>query len=232
MTRRLYRPTHGQTILLAHVLPMLLFVFLLGAINFIKRPHGPLWVTAPELWIYPLQTLLCAALLFFFRRYYEFHQLRQTWLVLVIGLAVFVLWIAPQQWFHFPPRDNGFNPEIFSSSPILYWLILLFRFFRLVVVVPVLEEIFWRAFLLRFLISEKFASVPFGTFGWLSFAVVTLAFAFSHARADWPAALAAGALYNLVAYRTRSLLSCVLTHALTNFALGLWIVANRQWGFW
>ena len=94
------------------------------------------------------------------------------------------------------------------------------------------DEIFWRAFLLRFLISENFESVRFGTFSWLSFAVVTLAFGFSHSTADWPAALVTGALYNIIAYRTKSLSACVLAHALTNLALGLWIVATKQWGFW
>ena len=37
-----------------------------------------------------------------------------------------------------------------------------FRFLRLVVVVPVMEEIFWRAFLLRFVIDENFEQVQFG----------------------------------------------------------------------
>ncbi len=232
MIRRAYSATHHREIFLAHVLPMIVFILLLGAINIFKRPGGSLWVTAPEFWIYPLQTFLCAALLFFFREQYEFHRLRQPWLVLAIGLFVFLLWVAPQQFLHFPSRRDGFNPEVLSSSPALYWIALVLRFLRLVAVVPVVEEIFWRGFLLRFLISEKFEAIPFGSFSWLSFTLVTIAFALSHARADWPAALIAGALYNFVAYRTRSLLACILTHALTNFALGLWIVATRQWGFW
>ena len=100
------------------------------------------------------------------------------------------------------------------------------------VVVPLVEEIFWRSLLLRYLISEKFETVPFGTFSWMSFAVVAVAFALSHQKADWPAALLTGVLYNLVACRSKSLTSCVVTHALTNLALGLWIVATKEWGFW
>ena len=106
------------------------------------------------------------------------------------------------------------------------------RFVRLVLVVPLVEEIFWRGFLLRYLIAERFETVPFGTFSWLSFTAVTAAFCFSHSRPDWPAAIATGALYNLVAYRTRSLASCVLAHVLTNLALGAWIMMTKQWGFW
>ena len=117
-------------------------------------------------------------------------------------------------------------------STAAYWSTVLLRFARLVVVVPLVEEIFWRGFLLRYFINEKFDTVPIGTFSWLSFAVVTSGFAFIHNRADWPAAVITGALYNLVAYRTRSLASCVLAHAVTNLLLGLWIMNTHQWGFW
>jgi uncharacterized protein len=95
-----------------------------------------------------------------------------------------------------------------------------------------MEEIFWRAFLLRFVIDERFEQVPFGKFSWPSFWIVTIAFTFSHARSDWIAAFLCGALYNLVAYRSRSLNSCILAHATTNLLLGLWIMQTRQWGFW
>jgi membrane protease YdiL (CAAX protease family) len=50
--------------------------------------------------------------------------------------------------------------------------------------------------------------------------------------ADWPAAIITGALFNLVAYRTRSLAACVLTHAITNLVLAIYILRTGQWGFW
>jgi CAAX prenyl protease-like protein len=218
--------------LLAHVAPMLLFVLLLSGVGFLKTSTGPLLRTAPELWIYPLQTLLCGFLLFGFWRDYEFHPLRRPAFTLLVGLGVFFLWIAPQQFLHFPPRIAGFNPVVLANQPALYWLTMALRFLRLVIVVPLVEEIFWRGFLLRYLIAERFTALPFGAFSWLSFTVVSLAFCFSHSRPDWPAALITGALYNSVAYRTRSLTSCIAAHALTNVALGLWIVATKEWGFW
>ncbi len=216
----------------AHLLPMLVFIVLLGAGNGLKRPSPSLWLSAPEFWIYPLQTVLCAAVLIYFRRDYELHWLRRPLFTIAIALFVFVLWIAPQQFLHFPARLVGFDPDTLAADPSLYWATLALRFLRLVIVVPLVEEIFWRSFLLRYLVSEKFDTVPFGTFSWLSFAVVAIAFALSHLRADWPAALITGALYNFVAYRTRSLTSCVLAHGVTNLALGLWIMATKQWGFW
>ncbi|HEY2712419.1 MAG TPA: CAAX prenyl protease-related protein [Chthoniobacterales bacterium] len=222
----------GKNQLLAHILPMLTFVLLLGLGDLVKTSDGSLWRAAPEFWVYPLQTLVCGTMLIFFWRDYNFQVLRRPFFVTAIALGVFVLWITPQQFLHFNARLVGFNPNALTAQPALYWLTLVLRFLRLVIVVPLVEEIFWRSFLLRYLISEKFDAVPFGAFSWLSFTVVAFAFAFSHSTADWPAALIGGALYNLVAYRTRSFVSCVAAHSLTNLALGLWITATGQWGFW
>jgi uncharacterized protein len=184
-----------------------------------------------EFWIYPAQTILCGTLLIWFRDCYEFARPKHIAFTLLVAVAVFLIWIAPQQFLRFGPRPTGFDPNILGHTST-YWIAVSLRFLRLVIVVPLLEEIFWRAFLLRFVIDEKFERVPFGQFSWSSFAVVTLAFAFSHSRPDWPAALCTGALYNCIAYRARSLASCVLAHAITNCLLGLWIMQTRQWGFW
>jgi len=186
----------------------------------------------PGFRIYPAQTILCAALLIWFRRCYQFHRPKSVALTLLIGLAVFGIWIAPQYFLHFAPRPVGFDPTLLESNSAIYWSTILFRFLRLVVVVPLVEEVFWRGFLLRFVIDEHFERVPLGKFNWLSFAVVTVAFTLSHSRPDWPAAFITGALYNAVAYRTQSLASCVLAHAVTNLLLGLWIMQTRQLGFW
>lgn len=216
----------------AYTVPMLAFVAFLGAVSLLKMTgSNAAWLRAPEYWIYPLQTVVCGALLIWFRPRYALHRLVGVPVVLLIATAVFALWIAPQAFLGFAPRNEGFNPELFAS-PAAYWSTVLLRFLRLVIVVPFVEEIFWRGFLLRYFINEKFDTVPFGTFTWLSFAVVTIGFTLAHSTADWPAAAITGALYNLVAYRTRSLSSCILAHALTNLLLGLWIMATRQWGFW
>ncbi len=106
------------------------------------------------------------------------------------------------------------------------------RFLRLVAVVPALEEIFWRGFLLRYFIKEDFDAVPFGTYTRWSNVLVAIGFMLEHQMPDWPAALAAGFLYNITAYRTRSLPACILAHAVTNALLGAYIMTTRQWGFW
>lgn len=225
-------PATDKRDLAAFVLPMGIFLALLALASALRKPGGGFWLAAPEYWVFPAQALICGALLVWFWREYDFRAPRQAGFAIAIGLVVFALWIAPQQFLGFPPRLTGFNPEVFAGQPALYWGTIIFRFLRLVIVVPLVEEIFWRGFLLRYVINEKFTEVPIGAFSWLSFGVVTVAFGFTHSQADWIAALLTGALYNFVAYRTGSLMSCVIAHAATNLLLGAWIMATRQWGFW
>jgi len=218
--------------LVAFTLPMAVFITLLGLASAGNPRETNSWLSYSVYWIYPVQTGICGAVILWFWRDYEFRAPRRVWFAIGIAILVFGLWIAPQQFFGAGPRVTGFNPEVFEKGSALYWITVFVRFLRLVVVVPLVEEIFWRGFLLRYFVSEKFTTITVGTFSWISFLVVTLAFGFSHSRPDWIAAIICGALYNLIAYRTRSLASCVVAHAVTNLLLGLWIMQTRQWGFW
>lgn len=235
-------PSNTRRSLLAYVGPFALFCLLQALPGFVKpgttTSATPFWQAAPEFWVYPLQALLCGAMLLFYRREYP----RQSGAAglgfgALIGVVVFVLWIAPQAFLHFAPRTDGFDPTRVlvpgaAAGGTAYAATVALRFARLVLVVPWLEEVFWRGFLLRYLVKEDFRSLPMGAWSWLSFGVVMLGFMFEHTRPDWPAALLTGALYNWVAIRTRSLPACILSHALTNLLLGVYVMQTRQWGFW
>ncbi len=218
--------------LIAYVSPMALFLGLLALGSGLKQIGGAFWLSSPEYWIYPAQTIICAGLIWRFRREYDFGKLQQPIFVLAVGLSVFLLWISPQVIFGFAPRTEGFNPNVFANQSPLYWLTIGLRFLRLAIVVPLVEEIFWRGFLLRYLIDDKFYAVSFGKFSAFSFWSVSAAFALAHSMPDWAAAFITGMTYNAVAYRTKSLRSCVMVHAVTNLFLGLWIMRTQQWGFW
>lgn len=188
--------------------------------------------SAPQYWVFPLQIVVCSTLLVRYWRWYQFQWPRGSAVAIGIGILALLIWIAPQEWLGQPRRMEGFEPHFFGPGGWPYWLNLVLRFVRLVIVVPLVEEIFWRGFLLRYLIRDDFTKVPMGTFTWLSFAVVTAGFILEHSTADWAAAGLTGALFNLVAYRTRSLSACVLTHAVTNALLGWYVLHTGQWGFW
>src|SRR6478672_11852454 len=145
--------------IVAFTLPMAIFISLLGLAGAIRRPGAPLWLSAPEHWIYPAQTILCGAAVVWFWRDYEFRVPRKAWFALLIGLVVLVVWIAPQQFFGFEPGTAGFDPEVFGKGSAAYGAMIFVRFLRLVVVAPRVEEIFWRGFLLRYLTRENFTDV-------------------------------------------------------------------------
>src|SRR6266446_10341273 len=151
--------------LAAYTLPMLLFVALLGLNSLFKKIDNRFWLSSAEYWIYPVQAILCGALLLWFHRQYHFHRLTRSVFVVSIAVIVFLLWISPQAFFGFAARTAGFDPNILSADPTLYWTTIVLRFVRLVAVVPFMEEIFLRGFLLRYLVDEEFERVPFGQIG-------------------------------------------------------------------
>ena len=220
--------------LIAYTLPFGLFMTGLAAVS-VARTLG---ITAlggvsvdPMYWIYPIQTAICAASLICFWKSYDFSGTTASKLLLgvAVGLVVFGLWVSPQELLHGAVRTQGFDPGVLPD--LAPWM-LAARFIRLVIVVPLVEEIFWRGFLLRYLAREDFTSLPFGMCSRFSFWAVVVAFTLVHSQEDWPAALLTGILFNLIAVRTKSLWACVTAHAVANLALGLYICATRQWGFW
>jgi len=238
---------------IAHVAPLAVFMLLTSVVPLVAIENSalPWWRSAPEHWVYPLQTLVCLGLLAFFWRNYSFRPARGFMLATVLGIAGIGVWILPG-WFYmtgdpehvggapgipllgYIARREGFDPSIFEESPLGYAGVLFFRFLRLIVVVPLVEEIFWRGFLMRYVIAgdRPFTGVPFGTHSWKAFGVTTGAFMLVHAKEDWLGALVFGSLMYFLCVRTKSLGACVWMHAVANLLLGIYVMKTRQWGFW
>lgn len=223
----------------AHVAPLVIFAVLLVAPDLARRAGAAagstsLWLRRPEYWVFPLQTMLCGVALLWFRREYRFAPmgLRAVAWGLGAGALALAVWVAPQGVFGAAARTGGgFDPTPLAGEPAIYWAVLVARLVRLAVVVPFVEEVFWRGFLLRYLVDEDFTRTAY-RFQPLAFGVVVVGFTFEHGSADWLPAAFVGVLYNLVAIRTQSLGACVLAHTVTNAGLGAYILATRQWGFW
>lgn len=221
--------------LCAYVGPFAVFMLgflLLDGVKWLAKGSELLLLARPEYWVFPLQSLLCAAVLLFFWRQYSFGSQRVIPLAVGVGLVAFAVWVSPQVLFGQPRRAEGFDPSLFAGDSALYWATVLGRFARLVVVVPLIEEIFWRGFLQRYLINERFQTVAFGSYTPVSFWIVVAGFTFVHAPVDYLAAAVTGALYGWLTVRTRTLLAPVVAHATTNLLLGLYIMKTGQWGFW
>lgn len=155
-----------------------------------------------------------------------------------LGLAVFAIWIAPDVLFpgyrgHWL-LQNKITGTLSSSVPpglTSDWLALTFRAARAILLVPVLEELFWRGWLMRWLIHVDFQTVPLGAWAARSFWITTLLFAAEHGP-YWDVGLLAGIAYNWWMVRTKSLGDCILAHAVTNAALSAYTVAFGKWEYW
>ena len=110
-----------------------------------------------------------------------------------------------------------------------------FLFFRIaisVIAVPVLEELFWRGWLMRWIIdSNHFERVPLGTYAPVAFWVVAAALRVG-AWLVLGCRSGAGIVYNWWMVRTRNLWNCIIAHAVTNGALAAYVIVAGQWQYW
>ena len=244
---------------LAHVVPLAAFMLLLVPYQLTgwpewNHPDAPWWRHYPAQWMYPIQCLISIGLLLYFRKNYELKWGRHCWFGALMGAVGIGFWILPTQlhtWLELEgkqegilkylgvmPRDDGFNPQDladkFGGSQSAYWTSLLMRFFRAVIVVSLVEEIFWRGFLMRFLVDpdRNYWKVPFGKPAWISYGVVTGAFILIHQPVDYLGAFIFGSLMYWVAVRTKSLMACIVMHAVANLIMGWYALQFGKYGLW
>ena len=157
---------------------------------------------------------------------------------ILVGVAVFALWIAPdllfpgyrQHWL-FENSITGSAKSTLAADAQIQPAILILRTLRAVVIVPIVEELFWRGWLMRWLIAADFRSVPLGAYTAQAFWVVAVLFASEHG-AYWDVGLMAGIAYNWWMLRTRSLGDLILAHAVTNACLSAYVIVARKWEYW
>lgn len=240
----------------AHVWPfavfmgfMLLLMFIDPAIRW-DHPSAPWWRQDPAHIIYPIQTLATLGLLIYFWKNYTFSwSLKWTLVSIVFGAIGIGFWLLPTalytrwglhgettsllHWLGVDARDDGFDPSIFTN-PAAWWTVVVLRVFRATVVVALVEEIFWRGFLMRFANDWEgnFWKQPFGKPTWISFLVTTAAFTLAHAPIDYAAAIIYGSLTYLLCIWSKSLGACVTMHATANFLMSLYILNTGKYGLW
>jgi CAAX prenyl protease-like protein len=121
----------------------------------------------------------------------------------------------------------------FDPSPLalgVRWGFLAVRMLGLVVLVPLIEELFWRSFLIRWLIDPDFRRVPIGRVTPLAAIVTSVLFASAHP--EWLPALLTGLLWAWLLWHTKLLSACVLSHAVANLGLGLYVISSGAWKYW
>lgn len=186
-------------------------------------------------WLYPIQISFVAALLIFYRK--DYVELKEKLVANVgealfavgVGVLVYLTWVRMDfSWAMQGESGEGYKPfQVGGGLGIFYAG---FRLFGASVIVPLMEEIFWRSFILRYIISSDFLSVKLGQYTRVSFWVTVALFGVEHNL--WLAGMMAGVAYNLVMYRTRRLWPCVIAHAVTNLILGVHVLLTGEWYWW
>jgi len=154
-----------------------------------------------------------------------------------IGIAVFLVWIGPDVLFgyrHFWLFENSlFGKAEATIAPALRTNVpfLALRAASSFLLVPILEELFWRGWMMRWLIKPAFLEIKFGTYQASAFWIVAVLFASEHGP-YWEVGLAAGILYNWWAIRTKCIADCILAHAVTNAILSGYVLFTGQWQYW
>ena len=179
--------------------------------------------------MYPVKTVLVASsLIYFWNVYKQEIRFSFSWLPVIAGILVFCMWVFFEGMY---PQigHSEFNPYKHASGYGVYFIIT-FRLIGATLVVPLMEELFWRSFALRFAIKSNFKAVPLGQFSWFSFIFISILFGLEHER--WLVGIIAGMVYSGTLYRRKNLFDPILSHAITNLLLGVYVLSTHQWSFW
>lgn len=210
---------------LAYVLPFGIFMVFLGLQSVVPIPQ----------WLKFVVPLIAAAIV---SREALAARFVSPLLSIGLGIAVCVLWVGPE--IVFPGYHNGW---LFSNSLLGHptstataaqksdVLFIVLRILTSVITVPILEELFWRGWLMRWLINRDFTQVSLGTYDTQAFWIVAAMFASEHG-SFWDVGLATGIIYNWWMVRTKSMWDCILMHAVTNACLAWYVLHYDQWMYW
>lgn len=222
------------------------------------HPDAVWWRRAPEQWVYPVQAIVCFVLILHLRKAidWDWRWHPAIWGVL-FGVIGILCWLAPTMiadrlpggadayfgnpdwpWYRYllgiDSRPEGFDPgEVFVSGSFSWVLALILRFFRAVVVVALVEELFWRGYLMRLIVNpDRPWQVSFGTHSWKAYWVTTLCFMAVHQPVDYCGAFIYGTLAYILAVWQKNLCAVIVMHAVANALLGWAALEWSKYGLW
>jgi len=222
---------------MARVAPFVIFLVL----TFGQGQFG----AASAYWFYLAKTLVAIWLIWEMRPLVLEMRWAVSWEAAVIGIAVFVLWVGLDPFYpkitqiiaklglakFFGTSQPLWNPHTqFGENSALAWLMIGTRILGSTLVVPPLEEVFYRSFLYRYIARPDFLSVPLNRFLPLPFFATAAVFGFSHSQ--WLAGILCGMAYQWLVLRKNRLGDAMTAHAITNFLLGVWVAWRGAWQFW
>ncbi len=220
----------------SRILPFAIYIVFLaiasGLVVFQELGHLRDWDSR---WLYPIKVgAVLVALIWLWRHYSELvlpvSAKATDWVIAAItGIVVFVLWInLDQGWATLGGDTSGFNPG--SEDGQINWLLVAFRLVGAALIVPVMEELFWRSFVLRWIDNSNFLQVSPAKASIKAFIITAVLFGMEHNL--WLAGILAGCAYGWLYMRSNNLWIPIFSHAITNALLGVWVIRTGNWQFW
>ena len=183
-------------------------------------------------WLYLAKTLLGAWMMWVVRRRVPEMRWAFNLEAVIVGVFVFAVWVGLDPWYpKLGKAGSPWNPHLtFGQDSLTAWAFAAVRILGSTLVVPLVEEVFYRSFFYRFIINSEFRSVVLGKLSAVSFIVTSALFGMSHH--EWLAGILCGLAYQgLVCWKNR-LGDAITAHAITNLLLGCWVVWKGAWHFW
>ncbi len=221
-----------------YLVPFFAYLILMAPATF-GHAFGIDWETTWRTWhpfIYAAENLAAAFCLWGLWNYF---RIRWTHLPLgiVVGIIGTFLWVGIEYFDQhlglskIPDPSKFYNPDQYLPIAWQRYAYLAVRVVGPTLVVPVMEELFFRDFLMRaFIRGARFEDVPVGAFTWFSLIAMSLAFGLNHG-AQWPEGIAYGLLMGALLVRTKSLGACIVAHGTTNCTLYLYCIYTGDWQF-
>jgi exosortase E/protease (VPEID-CTERM system) len=179
--------------------------------------------------LYPLRVIIALGVLWYFRKSYKKARLAWSWIAILIGVGTSAMWLILARLS--PNAQTGIPEGIagLSTSWAIIWII--FKVVGYVGTTPVVEELAFRGYLLRRLVSTEFTDVQVSRITMFAVVLSSVLFGAMHGR-NWLPGILAGMLYAWAYHRRGQIGNAMLAHATTNALIALYVLISGDWSKW
>lgn len=214
----------------AYIAPMAVFIGVIFVNGYLPKNAYP--------WMYVMRAFVVATLLIFLWKYYTKIRWNHWWLGAIVGVIGIFQWVGMQLLlqkyvaFFRPSADGAFNPFEYFTDPTSRWAWITIRVLSASIVVPIMEELFWRDYLWRQTIAPNdFRLAQIGEFDWKPYLGIAVVFSLVHGNWWLTAIVWALMIHTLLVY-TKSIGACIVAHGVTNLLLAVYVLKYQDWSFW